>query len=297
MRKYNTEIFIEKAKLIHGDKYDYSLVDYKGSKIKIKIKCNKCGTIFEQVPASHLQGVGCRKCKSKENSEKQKTTISKFVEKSKAVHGDKYDYSLVNYINCDTKVKIKCNKCCNIFEQTPYVHVNLKCGCPKCNTTRRTTEQFIEESKLIHGDKYDYSLVDYKSIWKNVKIICKKHGVFEQIPHNHLEGKGCRKCKSSKGENIIEAFLKHKNINYIPQYRIGKLSYDFYVTDYNLFIEYNGGQHYTFVKYFHKTIHDFHRQLHHDWLKRKYAKTNNIKLLVIPYWEYENIEKILEELL
>lgn len=73
------------------------------------------------------------------------------------------------------------------------------------------------------------------------------------------------------------------------------LSYDFYIESENLLIEFNGGQHYEFISYFHKTLHDFHRQKHHDWMKRKYAIKNGYKLISIPYWEYENIEEILQK--
>ena len=118
---------------------------------------------------------------------------------------------------------------------------------------------------------------------------------------NKKQGHGCPFCNTSKGENIISIWLKNKNIKFskTKEYENLKdkdlLSYDFYIENKNLLIEYNGEQHYKNV--FNKPLHEWHRQLHHDWMKRKYAKKNGITLLVIPYWDFKNIDAILEEIL
>ena len=226
-------------------------------------------------------------------------TKKQFVEKAKLVHGDDYDYSLVKYINTKTKVKIKCNNCGNIFEQIPDVHTNSRHGCTFCSpTSKLNTEQFVEKAKIIHGDNYDYSLVEYKNSNTKVKIkcnTCKK--IFEQRPHDHLKGCGCF-CVY-KGEIEIENYLKENNISFEKTKKYSNLkdksllSYDFYIPLKNLLIEYNGEQHYK--NKFKKPLHEWHRQLHHDWLKRKYAKDNNINLLVIPYWRFGNIKEILDK--
>ena len=166
-------------------------------------------------------------------------------------------------------------------------------------------DKFIEKSKKIHNNKYDYSLVNYKKNDLKIKIICPIHGVFEQLPMDHLNSSGCPKCIKNKAEEKISEWLDNNGYsnNYKRQYKFNNLkdknllSYDFFIPGKNLLIESNGKQHYEFYPRFHKTLHDFHKQKHHDWLKRKYAKDNNIRLLIIPYWEFKNIEKILKEVI
>lgn len=292
-RRKSTKQFIEEAKQVHCDKYDYSLVEYNGNKTKVKIICPIHG-VFEQKPNDHLSGKGCRLC-----SGNVKRTLERFLNLAKQVHGDKYDYSLVEYINDCTKVKIICKKH-GIFEQTPNAHLSGK-GCKFCSgNTLKSTKQFIEEAKQVHGNRYDYSLAKYNGSKKPIKIICKEHGIFEQLPDKHLNYRqGCPDCSSSKGEERISVFLTNNNVRF-EKYKTfsnlkdkNNLNYDFYLNDKNLLIEYNGEQHY--YNSFHKELHDFHKQFHHDWLKRKYANDNNINLLVIPYWDFDNIELILQD--
>ena len=129
----------------------------------------------------------------------KRLTTKQFIEKAKAVNGGEYDYSLVEYKNSKTKVKIIC-PIHGIFKQTPNSHLNGR-GCPKCryiksgDKQRLTTEQFIEKVKDVHNDKYNYFLIEYKNVKTKVKIICPTHGVFEQTPGSHLNGQGCPKCK------------------------------------------------------------------------------------------------------
>jgi Zn finger protein HypA/HybF involved in hydrogenase expression len=128
----NTEKVIEKCILSHGNRYDYSFVNYKDSKTKIKIKCKKCSNMFEQLPYNHYGAKrGCPKCYNIKSRNIQQLSINDFIKKSKKIHKNKYDYSLVEYINNRTKVKIKCRKCSNIFEQRPMHHI-IGNGCPKC---------------------------------------------------------------------------------------------------------------------------------------------------------------------
>jgi hypothetical protein len=129
--KSTKEEFTKKAKNKHGDKYDYSLLEYVNSVTKVKIKCNSCNTIFQQQASSHLNGRGCRKC----YFQKYTSNVEEFILKADIKHSRKYDYSLVEYINTETKVKIKCNSCDTIFQQKPNSHLNGR-GCPKCNESK-----------------------------------------------------------------------------------------------------------------------------------------------------------------
>lgn len=297
-KKLTTEEFIEKARKVHGDKYDYSNVKYTDSLTKVCIICNRCGREFWQTPANHLRGQGCAHCNKSKPSNKDE-----FVRKSIEVHGNKYDYSLVEYINSCTKVKIICPKH-GVFEQNPAAHVNGQ-GCMYCRKTRRyNKEEFIRRAKIVHGDKYDYSLVKYIYNYIKVKIICPIHGVFEQTPAEHLYGSGCHKCRASCGEKKINDYLKQNNIEYKAQYPIkleqqmfsrNNLKIDFYLPKYNTFIEFNGEQHYKRIPYFHKSEDDFQMQVERDKRLKDYCKKNKIKLIVIKYNQINKIEKILNK--
>lgn len=292
-KKLTTEQFIEEANIIHNFKYDYSLVNYKNSKTKIKIICSKHG-IFEQTPGSHLNGRGCPAC-----ANNQRKTTEQFIKEANKIHNFKYDYSLVNYVNSYAKIKIICLKH-GVFEQTPHDHLKGQ-GCYICNGgVKLSTEEFIQKAKDIYDNKYDYSLVNYANEKTKVEIKCNKcKNIFWQKPNDHLQNYGCPYCNSSKGEEIIFQYLKENNINFKYQMTYpdlkdkNKLSYDFYISPLNLLIEYNGIQHYKAIDYFGGVTY-FHIQKHHDWLKRKYAKNHNIKLLTIPYWECDNIKEILK---
>jgi hypothetical protein len=195
-------LFIEKARKVHGDRYDYSLVDYKNNKTKVKIICKEHG-VFEQRPDMHLhQQQGCPTCANKN------VNINTYLERFKIVHGDRYDYSLVEYKDCDTLVNIIC-RIHGIFQQSPYNHSKGQ-NCPTCIGRNKTNEKIIKEFKEIHGDKYDYSLIDYENDKTKLKIICKIHGIFKKTYNQHKRNKGCPKCLNRNKTNldIIEDFKK-----------------------------------------------------------------------------------------
>jgi hypothetical protein len=157
---YNTNEFLEKAKEIHGDRYDYSLVVYKGMRGYVDITCKNHG-VFKQVPVSHLSGGGCPFC----FYDKYKLSLSEFIEKAINVHGTKYDYSLVNYVNSITKVKIIC-PAHGIFKQKPNNHLQGQ-NCPRCsNVVSKPCDSWLnslgipndpihrEVKNLIPGRKY-----------------------------------------------------------------------------------------------------------------------------------------------
>lgn len=153
----------------------------------------------------------------------------------------------------------------------------------------KTTDQFIDDSVIIHGNKYDYSLVEYKNISIKVKIICKEHGIFEQTPSKHINSKqGCPFCNESKGENEIKMFLQNNNILFERQKtfnnckNIKKLKFDFYLPKYNTCIEYDGEQHFNSIKYFGGDYRLKYIKIN-DRIKDKFCIENNIKLIRISY--------------
>lgn len=129
MEKQTKEQFIEKARLVHNNKYDYSKVNYINSKTKVEIICPIHGSFF-QAPIKHTSSKqGCPKCANEENGKRCRKSFEGFIKRAKSVHGNKYDYSKVNYINSSTKVEIVCPKHGSFF-QSPNNH--YKYGCPKC---------------------------------------------------------------------------------------------------------------------------------------------------------------------
>jgi len=196
---YTTSSIIEKFKKIHNDKYDYSLVEYKNTRDNIEIICLEHG-IFEQTPHSHIKN-GCIKCKNKNN----------LIKRFNKIHNNKYDYSLMRYENRYSRIKIIC-PIHGIFHQVSNKH--LKNGCKKCSDDKKrfTKQEFTKRAIETHGNKYDYSLIDYKSSHKKVKIVCPIHGIFEQKPYLHLNHRGCRKCdninKSIRCRSNTEEFIK-----------------------------------------------------------------------------------------
>lgn len=141
---------------------------------------------------------------------RSRLTTIQIIEDFKEVHGDKYDYSLVDYKTMHTKVKITCSTH-GEFEQTPNAHIRQQQNCPKCGqikmseSQRDTTESFILKAKEMYGNRYDYSLVEYgNTAHDKVRIICKEHGVFEMCPNNHLSQKSnCQICSQVSGKRKL----------------------------------------------------------------------------------------------
>jgi len=196
-RRTNPDDYLEKAKKIHGDKYDYSKTNYINSRTNIEIICKEHG-LFEQNPLGHLNSIGCPKCKHIIKGQTSRKTKEQFIEKAIKKHGDKYDYSETVYTLGTNKIKIICNEH-GMFEITPANHLSGR-GCQKCssieygNKMRMTQDVFLEKAIKKHGDKYDYSETVYTLGTNKIKIICKEHGMFEQQATSHLAGSGCCKC-------------------------------------------------------------------------------------------------------
>lgn len=203
-RRLTTKQFIERSKKIHNGRYDYSMVEYKNSSTKVNIICPEHG-FFDQIPNNHLKGAICKRCSDIKKGIKLRVPKEHFFKTAKEVHGETYDYSKVEYIDNNTKVEIIC-KVHGSFYQTPYSHLNgSKCRkCANFLSSRKklyNNDLFIKKSIDIHGNKYDYSLVEYKTSASKVKIICKKHGVFSQLAHHHMRGVGCTECKNELTSN------------------------------------------------------------------------------------------------
>lgn len=297
--RLTTENFIERARRVHGNKYDYSKVDYNGSNKKVCIICHKHGK-FWQTPNAHLNGNGCPKCKGDMARERKTTSFKDFVLSAATVHDGKYIYDENSYSGLKNKTKIYCPEH-GEFWQNAYTHLK-GCECPKCAKHYMDKETFIEISNLVHNNTYDYSLVEYKTEKTPVKIICKKHGIFEQKPDKHMRGHGCPVCSMSKMEKAVIRILTERGIAYEHQKKfdfLGQLSLDFYIPVCNIGIECQGEQHYIPVDFAGEgeewAEKNFKQIVERDEQKRKLCEENNINIEYISY--KDNLENKLNLIL
>ncbi len=297
-KKQTKEGFINRSNLIHNFEYDYSLVEYINNKTKVKIICKKHG-VFEQRPDNHIQNQKCPLC----INNNIKSNKEDFILKSIIKFGKLYDYSLVEYINNKTKVKIICKEH-GLFEQKPDLHLSkfIKIPCLECSSKDRMidTKNIINRMSIKHNNFYDYSKFIYNGQNNKSVIICPNHGEFKQTVLSHLNGRGCKKCKNSKGELLISNILDEMNVKYHTEYKFDdcyykkKLPFDFYLPNYNTCIEFNGKQHYEEVNFFggKKYLELIKKR---DNIKRQYCKNNNIVLIEIKY--NQNINDIISSYL
>lgn len=204
--RLTTSNFIQRARIVHGERYNYSSVKYTAMHSKVVIVCKIHGG-FNQTPDVHLNSKsGCPKCKFEKMSNDRKIDNPEFIKRANKIHRGKYDYSSAEYINDTTKLKIRCSEH-GLFEQTPNNHLR-GCGCPDCgNTKKHTNISFIEKAKKVHGNHYDYSLVNYTNNKTKVSIHCLIHGMFTQIPSDHMKGQGCPGCANYGFDRTKEGFL------------------------------------------------------------------------------------------
>ena len=283
-----TEEYINKAKQLHGDIYEYSITHYIGSHKKLKILCPIHGE-FEIIAKDHLNGQGCGKCRStKIWNSRGRITTNEFIEKyynKFPQNQNKLFFNESQYINNRTKITVKCIHHGN-FEITPN-NLMLGRGCSLCsNHYHYNTNQIIQKFINIHKGKYDYSKVNYVNNKTKVCIICPEHGEFYQTPSAHLQGQGCPKCKLSHLENKIYNILKEYNIIFEYESNIKNIlkrqTVDFYLPEYNMAIECQGGQHFygAFNKNNTQEANKIHQKvLFRDISKYKILINNNIKIL------------------
>lgn len=299
-----SNLFINKAKLIHGDLYDYSQVKYINNRTKVRIRCKLHDEYFEQSPDSHTSGHGCPVCAGN-----LKLDTAKFIEKAIKIHGNKYNYDKVVYVNTYSKIIVTCPHHGD-WTTTPNWVLSGN-GCRACglistiSSNKYNTSIFIEKAISVHGNLYDYSNVNYISHDIKVKILCRKHGrIFEQTPANHLFGVGCPICKQSKGELQIFKYLVKYGYDFTPQYKfpdcrsIYPLPFDFGVNINGVIkcIEFHGGQHYRPVNRFGGKK-AFDSLVVRDSIKKKYCEDNLVPLLVIKYDQINNVDMLLDAFL
>jgi len=292
LKKINKEIFIERASNTHNFKYDYSKVNYKNTKTKVEVICPLHGSFYPR-PDHHMKNTGCPECSKIKTDSKNRKPQTVFINECMLKHYNKYDYSKTNYTNSNCYIDVVCPSHGTFTIRADH-HRNGQ-GCKECykeymsKIQSKDVSKFISESNIIHNHKYDYSKVKYINNYTKVEIICPEHGSFFQKPHDHnINKSGCPNCKMSKGESIVKQFLIDNSINYIEQHRFKDcknkipLPFDFYLTDYNICIEYDGKQHFESIEYFGGEKYFETIQIN-DKIKDQYCINNNISLIRISY--------------
>ena len=304
MLKLTQNEFLVRSKAIHKDKYNYKWSIYKNYRTPLKILCPKHG-IFMQLPKTHIHSMcGCPKCGEedriigsigrKKNQPKRidrivdTTSLHRYIHK---LYGIKYDLSKTIYNGKNNPVTIICREHGDLLVSLRSIadkgiyHLCMKC---KYDSSRITNEDYVEKAKKLHGDKYEYHLINYTKYRDTVKVICKKHDIFTVNGSDFIRTcripTGCGLCRESKGEIKVSNILNNLGIEHIREYKIQpyRYEYDFYLPKYNTLIEYDGIQHFSPVQYFggEKT---FLETVARDIKKTSIAKKNGIKLIRIPY--------------
>jgi hypothetical protein len=221
-----TREFIQKAKLIHGDKYDYKFVKYINSKIKVCLMCHRHGEFWITPDSLCNAKSGCKICGL---NRQEVDNLDDFIKRSIEVHGDRYDYSESIFTGFHNKIKIGC-PIHGTFLKSPYFHIIQKQGCPDCARLKTSIDDFLNNSKRIHGDTYDYSKVIYLGSHRKVEIVCPIHGSFWMRPHDHITGEqGCPECGkikySKKRAKPLDTFIKEANEVHENKYDYSKAIY------------------------------------------------------------------------
>ena len=271
--KYTPSNYINECK---KRKLDLPIEDYIDSNTKIKHRC-KNGHIYEQRPSSHLRGNGCRYC-----ANNVKKTTEEYIRECKE-RG--YDLPVENYQGDSIAIKHKCNHG-HIYKQTPNAHLRGE-GCSECRYTKFRFNTDTSYSSFCKKENLDIPVSKYKNQLTKIIYKCPHGHFYKQSPSQH-KYYGCSVCKESHGEKFIRVYLDKRNIKYEAQKRFNDLkdraylSYDFYLPEYNILIEYQGKQHYENNGFF-GGEEQFKKQQYHDRLKKEYAKKNHYKLLELHY--------------
>lgn len=282
--------------------------EYKRTHDKLTLQC-KNGHIFEVSFNNFKRGRRCRKCSNEKLRKERAMSTDEFIELVNINYNGNFTV-LGEYINRRTDILIKCNICNSepfYVKGQSLINGRHKLGCPNCSPIRNTlksNKEFTDEFYDLVGNEYTI-LSKYKGNKKKITVRhnCESCGnyEYEATPSHFLSGERCPKCSISKGEKRISEYLINNYINHIPQKTYdgllgvgnGNLSYDFYLPQHNMLIEYQGEFHDGTA--YQQTNKEFIRQQEHDRRKKQYAIDNNIKLLEIWYWDYDNIEEILNK--
>ena len=300
-RKKTHDEYVKEVYNKVGDEYTV-LGKYVGSADKILVRHNTCNHEWEVISTNILKGTRCPNCANKSRSSKKKLNTSDFTGQFKEFESKEYTL-LSEYNGGTSKVSLIHNTCGYEYD---VIARNFKRGdrCPKCSGNLKKNTSEISDIISNITDKECSLESEYKGYHNHVSI--KHHlcgNVYDVKPANFISNnRRCPICKESKGEKCISEILNNLNVEFKRQFVFEdcknkrRLPFDFAVFkngELKFLIEFQGIQHYKENDFFGKE--NFEATKKNDEIKRNYCINNNIKLLVIPYWDYDNIEEILSE--
>ncbi len=312
-RKHTTKSFVVRARDLHGDLYNYSLVDYLNANSPVQLICHEHG-VFTMTPAQHLAGRICPDCSAQQRGQVRRLTLEIFLQRAEKQHGKRYDYSGIQEFDSQGYLPIVCSEH-GLFHQQPFPHLKGS-GCPECGRLQAnesiskaktfSQQDFIDRAIAKHGATYDYSQAVYLGYHEPIQIRCSRHGSFLQKPAEHLSGSGCPKCSSSRGERSVAQVLEILGFHAIHQWTnhdlkaSRRLAFDFFIPEVQLAIEIDGEQHYHPVAFGSRDvikvqlIHDGIRT--RDRMKSEWCREQGVALLRIPYWLVDDHDYLIERL-
>lgn len=298
-RRKSHKQFVEEMKQINPN--IEILSEYTTNDCKVSCRCLIDNYIWETKPHILVGGHGCPKCADKMQNRR---SHEEYIQEMKEKHPNIIPLDQFEGVN--KKMHFRCTDCNYEWHAVSNALLNKdNSGCPKClNHARITEQEFIERMK----DNKDVEYVSgYIDMMHHANFKCKScNNVWDTLPTSVLKGRGCPKCNTSQGEKSIEKALDILNIEYIKEYTfddckdIRALRYDFYLPKFNTCIEYDGEQHYHPVKFSSSVKRGtpqerYEQTVYRDNIKTQYCIDNNIKLIRIPYTEFNNIEKIINK--
>ena len=307
----DTKTIIERFRKIHGDRYDYTYVEYKKDTGKLHIICHLHGSFYQSHLAHYRGKQGCPKCGIALRQKSQSSCLQSLIDILPDNIKDKLDFTYAMYKNMHEPICVMCkthNK--KYYARPADVFYKYRIYCPECisDTIAERQKQYsdyiynktIGKACVIHNNRYKYErLSDFKNAGSKLHIECPFHGWFDQTANDHIYGGcGCPVCKMSHGESKIAIYLDNNNIEHKYQYRV-KIDksyhwFDFYIPTLNLIVSYNGKQHYQPIKFF-GGKRGYKILLERDNIKNDYCNQNNIKHLIISHNEFNIIEDILKK--
>lgn len=276
------------------ESFEYKLLseEYINNKTKLQLQCPK-GHICEIRYGDFKKGVRCKMCSSNYRPKFTYEYVKEYIE------NEGYKLLSKEYINANSNITVECPNG-HIFE-TRFGRFKNGARCQKCHLANNNLNtvhsyEYVKEQLLLKG----YKLLSDKYVNAHTKILveCPNGHKFETKYNALQQGFGCPYCNESKGEKEISRILCELNVDYMQQYRINDckfkytLPFDFYLPQYNVLIEFDGEQHYKIFKHF-GGLDKFIDTKIRDTIKNEYCKKNNIKLIRIPYWEFDNIKETL----
>lgn len=320
------DMFISELQDIYGDLYDYSSVIYKNRKTKVTLFCKKHGLSFQRLPSNLLKGYGCPCC-NKELGRTWKNTVEvaylperrnlrwdtdRFIKESEYIFGKgTFDYSKCHYVNNKTPVTLIRVSTGQEFSVRPTEHLRHPAY---RDTDSKYYEGTTDEQKIYYYadcvrrelTSKVYIPMQHIESYKRFKCICPIHGEFFTDLINIHKGVGCPDCTpkgESLGERAVRRYLQQKGIEYIQEYTIRDKRYfdtfariDFYVPGKNMFIEFQGEQHYNIAVS--KITHNSRRwqqQKKRDNHLRAYSESKGISLVEVPYTYRNNVSVFLDK--